>query len=71
MRQLALVTLYSTQNDWAMGIVKRDYNFECCPQVKRLMAAMLYEKSKKDLVSEESKKIIASIYETPVNLSQD
>ena len=50
MRQLALVTLYSAKNDWAMGIIKRDFNFECCPKVKRLMAAMLVEKSKKNLL---------------------
>jgi hypothetical protein len=68
MRQLALVTLYSAKNDWAMGIVRRDFNFECCPHVKRLMAAMLFEKSKKNLVSEESDKIFASIYETPIEM---
>ena len=70
MRQLALVTLYSAKNDWAMGIVKRDFNFECCPHVKRLMAAMLFEKSKKNLASEESEKILASIYETPINMTR-
>lgn len=71
MRQLALVTLYSMKNDWAMGIVKRDFNFECCPKVKKLMAVILYERSKKDLATEESEKIIASIHERPLEMTRE
>jgi len=46
-RQLALVTIYATQNDWALGFVKRDYNYEKSPRIKRTMAAIINEQAKK------------------------
>ena len=40
-RQLALVTIHAVQNDWAIGIVKRDLRFESNPGMKRLMRAVI------------------------------
>jgi hypothetical protein len=41
MRMLALVTIHSIQNDWALGILKRDLEFEYSPTIKNLMIAVL------------------------------
>ncbi len=64
-RQLALVTLHAMQNDWAVSIIKRDFNFEKSPQIKRIMLAILYDKTKKLDAREEGDKIVASIQESP------
>ena len=40
-RQLALAAISSMQNEWAVGIVQRDYRFERNPKIKRMMAAVL------------------------------
>jgi len=61
-RQLALVTLHSMQNDWALGIVKRDYNFENNSKIKRLMAAIIVDR-KKTKTSMESSQIISAYME--------
>ena len=61
-RQLALVTLHSMQNDWALGIVKRDYNFENNSKIKRLMAAIITDRKKTE-ISLESDKIISAYVE--------
>ena len=47
-RQLALVTINATNNDWAAGIVKRDYNFEKSAKIKRVMAAIIAANEKKN-----------------------
>ena len=41
MRKLALVTIHSIQNDWALGVLKRDLEFEKSPTIKNLMIAVL------------------------------
>ncbi len=64
-RQLALVTLHAMENDWAIGIIKRDFRFEKSPQIKRIMLAILYDKTKKLNAREEGDKIVASIQESP------
>lgn len=40
-RKLALVAIHSIQNDWALGILKRDLYFEKSPAIKDLMIAVL------------------------------
>ena len=47
-RQLALVAINATNNDWAAGIVKRDYNFEKSAKIKRVMAAIIAANEKKN-----------------------
>jgi hypothetical protein len=61
-RQLALVTLHSMQNDWALGIVKRDYNFENNSKIKRLMAAIIVDQENTE-TSMESDQIISAYVE--------
>lgn len=58
-RQLALVTIHAIQNDWALGIVKRDLGFECSPELKKLMIAVVNNNSRE----------VASIYQNDVMLS--
>ena len=67
-RQLALVTLHAMGNDWAIGIIKRDFRFEKSPQIKRIMLAIIYDKTKKLDAREEGDKIVASIQESPDQL---
>ncbi len=67
-RQLALVTLHAMGNDWAIGIIKRDFRFENSPQIKRIMLAIIYDKTKKLDAREEGDKIVASIQESPDQL---
>lgn len=62
-RQLALVTLYSLQNDWAWSIIKRDYEYEGNPQIKRMLSVMLNENMQNIDEKKESDRIIASIYD--------
>ena len=45
-RQLALVTINATNNDWAAGIVKRDYDFEKSAKIKQVMAAIIVAQEK-------------------------
>ena len=40
-RQLALAAIHAMQNEWALGIVQRDYRFERNPKIKRMMAAVI------------------------------
>lgn len=40
-RQLALAAINAMQSEWALGIVKRDYQFETNPKIKKMMAAVL------------------------------
>lgn len=40
-RRLALVTIHAVQNEWAIGIVKRDLPFESNPKMKKLMQAVI------------------------------
>jgi hypothetical protein len=42
-RQMALVTINSVNNEWAMEIVKRDFEFEKSKNIKRMMAAIIKE----------------------------
>ena len=42
-RRLALATISATQNEWALGIVKRDFQFEKNLKVKKMMAAVIGE----------------------------
>lgn len=53
MRQLALVTIHAIQNDWALGILKRDLQFEQSPKIKKLMIAVLNNDIEKFKKSEE------------------
>jgi hypothetical protein len=46
-RQLALVTLHAMQNDWALGIIKRDFRFESSDKIKRMMAAIIANDTEK------------------------
>lgn len=45
-RQMALVTINTLNNDWAKSIAKRDYRFEKSEKIKKMMVAIM--KSKKD-----------------------
>jgi hypothetical protein len=40
-RQLALAAINASQNEWAIGVVARDYQFETNPKIKKMMAAVL------------------------------
>ena len=40
-RQLALAAIHASQNDWAISVVARDYQFETNPKIKKMMAAVL------------------------------
>ena len=51
------------QNDWAMGIVKRDYNFENNSKVKKLMAAVITDYAQKE-TDKKSNLIISSYIES-------
>ena len=62
-RQLALVTLHAMKNDWALGIVKRDYNFENNLKVKKLMAAVITDYAQKE-TDKQSNQIISSYIES-------
>lgn len=62
-RHLALVTLYALRNDFGLGIIKRDYEFECCPEIKHTMTAILINLSKDYTSKEQREKILASIYD--------
>ena len=42
-RQMALVTLYSLKNKWAMEFIKQSYEFEKNPVLKHTIAAMVLE----------------------------
>ncbi len=42
-RQMALVTLYSLKDKWAMKFIKQSYNFEYDPVLKHTIAAMVLE----------------------------
>lgn len=42
-RQMALVTINSVNNEWALEIVKRDFEFEKSKTIKRMMAAIIKE----------------------------
>ena len=46
-RQIALVTINEINNDWATGIVKRDYTFEKSKSIKKMMAAIIVQNQKK------------------------
>ena len=46
-RQIALVTINEINNDWATGIVKRDYAFEKSQSIKKMMAAIIVQNQKK------------------------
>ena len=61
LRQLALVTIYASQNDYALSIVKRDYNFEKSEKIKRTMAAILTEQAKKLAKRKTGEEIIATV----------
>ncbi len=58
-RQLALITIHSIQNDWALGIVKRDLGFERSPELKKLMIAVVNNNTRE----------VTSIYQNDVMLS--
>jgi len=45
-RQMALKTIYELQNDWALGMLARDVNYEKTPKIKRMLVAILSERSK-------------------------
>ena len=47
-RQIALVTINAMENDWAIGIIKRDFAFENSQKIKRMMAAIIVAHQKKD-----------------------
>ena len=40
-RKLALAAINAMESEWALGIVKRDYQFETNPKIKKMMAAVL------------------------------
>ena len=42
-RQMALVTLHSFKDKWAMEFIKQSYNFEYDPILKHTIAAMVLE----------------------------
>ena len=42
-RQLALVTLYSLKDKWAMGFIKRSLEFENDPVLKHTIAAIVLD----------------------------
>ena len=46
-RQMALKTIYELQNDYALGILERDVNYEKSSKIKRMLVAILNEQSKK------------------------
>ena len=43
---MALKTIYELQNDWALGVLARDVNYEKSPKIKRMLVAILSEQSK-------------------------
>jgi hypothetical protein len=43
-RQLALAVINATQNEWALNIVARDYQFETNPTIKNMKDAILIYK---------------------------
>ena len=50
-RQLALAAINAMESEWALGIVKRDYQFEANPKIKRMMAAVLNANKEKAGIS--------------------
>jgi len=60
-RQLALVTINALQNDYAFGIIKRDYEFECCPMIKKTIAAIIQKEYKQTDLVMISDGIVASL----------
>ena len=47
-RQMALVTLYSLKNKWAMDFIKQSFKFEHDPVLKHTIAAMILEHQSSD-----------------------
>lgn len=40
-RKLALAAINASKNEWAIGVIARDYQFETNPKIKKMMAAVL------------------------------
>ena len=60
-RQLALVTLHAMQNDWALGIIKRDIRFESSEKIKRMMAAIIANDTEKVAAITTEEKLLVSL----------
>jgi len=60
-RQLALVTLHAMQNDWALGIIKRDIRFESSEKIKRMMVAIIANDTEKVAVLTVEEKLLVSL----------
>ena len=62
-RQIALKTIYELQNDWALGVLARDVNYEKSPKIKRMLVAILSEQSKQISERKTSDEIIEMVEE--------
>ena len=60
-RQIALVTIHAIQNDWALGIVKRDLRSETSPKIKKLMAAVINDRAEEVAVIYENEVILTAL----------